>query len=255
VRIRRIVVGLDLAPQSRATLATAAALAGALDAELEALFVESDELHRLAALPFARELGLATAAPRPMSAHTLQRSLEGQIRDLRRTLSQLSGPRAARWTFRVTRGSVAAQLHAQAGKCDLTVAGVPRWGPEALSLARGMPATLVVFPAGPATRGPVVAIVPTAVAPERAAAVLGPIAKQVGGGLTILVLAASIEAAGRWCETAATLLEQGKLPAHLEVVRENQPEALERALARLWPRAVVIVAAAAVDEHPAASVA
>ena len=54
MKARRIVVGLGPAPQSRAALEAAAAIARLLDAELDALFVESEALLRLAGLPSAR---------------------------------------------------------------------------------------------------------------------------------------------------------------------------------------------------------
>jgi len=242
VKIRRIVVGLEDAPHSRPALAAAAALAEELDAELAALFVENEELHRLAALPFARELGLATAAARRIDAAGLQRALDRQAREARAILAAFAEPRALRWSMRVTRGTVAAELPAAAGEEDLTVAGLPRWSPEAMRFARGAPATLVVLPQGIAPRGPLAGICPVAVAPARALALLSPLSRAVGDGLTLLVLARSVAAARDWCATMAGLLQQHKIDARIEIVRERQPEALQAALERLSPRAVAIVA-------------
>ena len=163
VKIRRIVVGLDFAPHSQPALAAAAMLAGDLDAELDALFVESEELHRLAGMPFARETGHATAAARPIDPAALERSLRAHADEARRALTALAGPRALRWTLRVTRGSVTEEVLAASLDADLAIMGVPGWSAQALRLATGAPSTLLVLPPSGRVRGPLVAICPVEV--------------------------------------------------------------------------------------------
>ena len=235
MKIRRIVVGLDFAPHSRPALEAAASLAGALDAELEALFVESDELHRMAGMPFAR----------PIDPPAMERALQAHARVARRALVQLAGARPLRWTLRVTRGSVTEEIVAAATPEDLTVIGISRWGPESLHLAQGAPATLLVLPQSGRFRGPLAAVCPVAVDPARAVDLLLPLSSAVGDGLTLLVLANEVAAAKPWCEEAAGLLRVRDCRADLEIVRESQPEALQAALERLAPRAVAILAAPA----------
>jgi nucleotide-binding universal stress UspA family protein len=244
MKIRRIVVGLDFAPQSRPALEAAASLAGALDAELEALFVESDELHRMAGLPFARELGVGSASARRMDPAALERTFQAHARQARRALEELAGERSVRWTLRVTRGSVTEEISAAATPADVTVVGISRWEPQALRLARDAPATLLVLPQSGRFRGPLAAICPVAIDPERAVSLLVPLSGAVGDGLTLLVLAPEIEAAKPWCEKAVELLGAQDRRAGIEIVRESQPEALQAALERLVPRAVAILAPA-----------
>ena len=245
MKIRRIVVGLDFAPHSRPALEAAASLAGALDAELEALFVESDELHRMAGMPFAREVGVGSAFARPIDPSAMERALEAHAREARRVLAELAGERPLRWTLRVTRGSVTEEIVAAATPEDLTVIGISRWGPESLHLAQGAPATLLVLPQSGRFRGPLAAVCPVAVDPARAVDLLLPLSSAVGDGLTLLVLANEVAAAKPWCEEAAGLLRVRDCRADLEIVRESQPEALQAALERLAPRAVAILAAPA----------
>ena len=64
--IRRIIVGLEPRPRADPLIAAAAALAERLPAELLGLFVENVELLHFAGLPFAREVGLASGARRPL---------------------------------------------------------------------------------------------------------------------------------------------------------------------------------------------
>jgi nucleotide-binding universal stress UspA family protein len=243
MKIRRIVVGLDFAPQSRRALEAAASLAGELDAELEALFVESDELHRMAGLPFAREVGVGSAYARPIDPAALERALEAHAREARRALAELAGSRSLRWTLRVTRGSVTEEIVAASTPDDLTVIGVSRWGPEAMQLAHEAPATLLVLPHSKRFRGPLAAVCPVAVDPQRAVDLLLPLSGAVGNGLTLLVTTGDVAAAKPWCEKAAELLKARGRRADLEIVRESQPEALQAALERLAPRAVAILAA------------
>jgi len=242
VKIRRIVVGLDIAPHSRSALAAAASLAGELDADLEAVFVESDELHRLAGLPFARELGHSSASARRIDPAALERSLRAHADEARRALTALAGPRAVRWSLRVTRGSVTEEVRAAATGADLTIVGISRWGPEAMRLAREAPVTLVVLSGGGSARGPLAVICPVTVAPEPAVSLACSLARAIGEGLTILAVGDDVEEAARWCAEAAALLARLGRKASLEIVRDWQAEALEVALERLAPRAVAIVA-------------
>lgn len=242
MKIRRIVVGLDVDPQSRSALAAAAMLAQELDADLEALFVESDELHRLAGMPFARETGFTSASTRRLDPEALERSLQAHALEARRALMELARPRALRWSLRVTRGSVAEEVLSAASGDDLTVVAVSRWGPEAVRLARETPVSLLVIPRSGRIRGPLAALCPVEVAPEQAVALLGSLANAVGDGLTILVVSERIAEAKRWCEKATKLLEGQGRRARLEIVRDSQAEALEAALKRLAPSALAILA-------------
>jgi nucleotide-binding universal stress UspA family protein len=242
VNIRRIVVGLDIAPHSRPALAAAAALAGELDAELEALFVESDELHRLAALPFARELGFSTATSRGIDPAALEHSLRAHVEEARRALAALAAPLAVRWSLRVTRGSVTEEILTASAGADLAIVGIARWDPEALRLAGNAPASLLVLPRAAKAGGPLVAICPVDVAPERSIPLVCSLANAAGDGLTILAVGADVASAAAWCEKAGELLRLKGRRAQLEIVRDGQAEALKTALDRLAPSALAILA-------------
>lgn len=245
MKARRIVVGLGPAPQSRAALEAAAALARLLDAELDALFVESEALLRLAGLPFAREVGASSASARPLDAAAVERAMRAQAAEARRLLAGVADPRAVRWTLRVTRGVEGEQLRAASSGADLAVASVTRWGPEALALAQGAPTTLLVVPRTGRFTGPLAAVCPVAIDPAQAVALLRSLSSAVGGGLTLLVTGEDLAAAGHWCEAAGAALDAAGLRAQLEIVRESQPEALQAAIERLAPRAVAVLAPAA----------
>jgi nucleotide-binding universal stress UspA family protein len=102
--IRRIVVPFDTAPPIETALEAAAGLAAALDAELFGLFVEDVNLLRTARLPFARELGLASAVPRPLGEAELERAIQQQAERSRAWLASIASDLGLRWSFQVVRG-------------------------------------------------------------------------------------------------------------------------------------------------------
>jgi len=128
VKIRRIIVGLEPASRSRALLEAAADLAGSLEAELIGLFVEDADLLHFAGLPFAREVGFASARSRPLDVESMERSLRAWADEARRMLASVAGRTSVRWSFRVARGSVAAELLAAASEADLVVANIEQPG-------------------------------------------------------------------------------------------------------------------------------
>ena len=60
--IRRVVVALDAVSENRAAIDAAARLAARWKCRLHGVFVEDDELLRLAVLPFARQVTLGFGA-------------------------------------------------------------------------------------------------------------------------------------------------------------------------------------------------
>ena len=72
---KRILVSLDTSDRGRAALEAAVRLALSTNAELQGLFVEDEDLVRLASLPFSREIELASASPRELQSINMERSL------------------------------------------------------------------------------------------------------------------------------------------------------------------------------------
>jgi len=110
---RRIVLGLDAGTPMR-DLEAAAALAARTGAELVGLFVENPELLQFAALPFAREIGGASAARRGLDVASVERSLRALALEAERMLAGTAGRSAVRWSFRVARGVLVEVLLAAA---------------------------------------------------------------------------------------------------------------------------------------------
>lgn len=124
-----------------AALAAAAQLARSAGAELAALFVEDTNLLRLASLPFAREMGAASAARRRMETTGIERALQVQAAQLKRALAEAAQRLELQWTFEVARGQGLRVLLEWTGASDLVVlaggAGRPLWQPVPEALLRG----------------------------------------------------------------------------------------------------------------------
>lgn len=119
----RILVALDESPRSAAALTAAAALAAELDAELAGLFIEDINLQHLAGLPFAREFSLLSGVGRPFSQGEVEQTWRREAETLQRQLAEAAGRLSLRWSFRVARGQVSAEVTTQAQAFDLIVLG------------------------------------------------------------------------------------------------------------------------------------
>lgn len=119
----RIWVALDESPRSAAALIAAAALAAELDAELAGLFVEDIDLQHLSGLPFAREFSVLTGAGAPLSADDMERIWRREAKAMQRLLAEAAVRSQLRWSFRVARGRVAAEINTLAQALDLIVLG------------------------------------------------------------------------------------------------------------------------------------
>jgi hypothetical protein len=132
---RRIVVAIDAGAPGRAALEAAAALAAEQQAELLALFIEDLDLIHVAGLPFAREIGTASATPRALDVLAMERSLRAFAADARRSVETIARRVPLEWSFRVVRGALDAELLAAAAAADLVVEAFGGCERAALQLA------------------------------------------------------------------------------------------------------------------------
>ena len=111
--LRRILVALDVSEQSRAALEAAARLAGGLNAELVGLFVEDSELLQVAELPVTRLVGARGTGT--LDPAMLRRAFRVQAAEAREALERTAERWQVKWSFRVTRGTIAEAVVAEAG--------------------------------------------------------------------------------------------------------------------------------------------
>ena len=110
VIVRRIIA--CFAPGHPSAPKAVAQAAREMRAELLGLFIEDAELLRFAALPFAAEVGFASAAVRSLEPGAIERALRAQAHGLRQALADALEPETHPWSFRVARASPASAIQA-----------------------------------------------------------------------------------------------------------------------------------------------
>lgn len=120
-RIERVIVPFDAASDTRHAIAIAARLAAHAKARLHGVFIEDEDLLRLAQLPFARHVTFGVGAG-PLSAKEVERQLHGAAERLRRELAAVARHHRVEWSFEVVRLAAEDPL-VTATEGDLIVAG------------------------------------------------------------------------------------------------------------------------------------
>lgn len=120
---RRILVGLDASPHSRAALRMAAQLAADVEAELEGLFIKDENLLRAAQLPFAEEVRTHSVSPKSLNDRRVQRQLRYQAERAEAVLQDVTEQVEVSYNFRVVEGRVTRELLRAAEEADLLAMG------------------------------------------------------------------------------------------------------------------------------------
>ena len=203
--IRRILVALDASTHSLAALEAASALAEALKAELVGIFVEDINLLRLAGLPFAREVRYQSALDRPLDSPGMERELRVQAEQVRRALAGVAGRRQLRWSFRVVRGQVAAELLAAAQEADVLALGRASWsssrrvrlGETARTVLAQASRAVLLLQHGHSICPPLIAVYDELPEARRVLITAVRLLSAIGGNLTVVSVADTAEVATR----------------------------------------------------------
>lgn len=109
--IARIVVALDATSENRTAIGTAARLAARWNAHLHGIFIEDDDLIRLAALPFARQVTLGTGVE-ALTLPQAERQMRIFAERARRDLAASAARHGVEWSFEIVRGGATDSLSA-----------------------------------------------------------------------------------------------------------------------------------------------
>lgn len=245
-RARRILIGLGPASNIDPSLTAATVLAAAIEAELVGLYAQDDAMIDLAALPFARALGIGAARPEPLTRDAMAKAIRQGAVTCRRVLSAHAERASVSWSFSTARGELSAIVRRTVADGDFLVLSADRIGfnprqliEELRSVPRDVGGILVAAP--PRTKpssGPVVAIDDGDASGRETIALASRIANISGAQLSLLVIAATDADAERIVRRANSLISSGQsMNAHR--IAPGSPQAITVALAKLGPSFIV----------------
>ena len=145
---KRILVSLENSRLGAMALEAAAELATELQAQLHGLFVEDINLLNLAGLPFAREVGHASATERRILPSDIERSLKAEALHTQQLLARTADRLQLQWSFKVVRGQIISELLSLANEGDLIIFGkMTRIQSESISIPmkQNIQQVLIVF--------------------------------------------------------------------------------------------------------------
>lgn len=123
LKTKRILVALDTSACGQAALQAAVLLATSIRAELEGVFVEDEDLVRLAGLPFAREIDVSSASARPLRVADMERELRAVSEKTEKAFARALQQLDLAWKFRTIRGAIFRASLDAAGDADMLVIG------------------------------------------------------------------------------------------------------------------------------------
>jgi len=223
------------------------ALASRLEAELIGLFVEDADLLKLAALPFAREVGFPSAIRRRLGSAEMERSLRAQASRAEAALVAAADRQSVRCSFRVVRGQVTEQVLEAATEVDLLALGRAQaraW--RAGSTARVIVGTasrpVLLLPPDAPVRPPVAVVYDGSAESARALLLAQRLVQPEGDALTIMVIAADTDDAQRLRKQAAGLLEGSGFTAGYIMVLDADASGIAQTAHRLGVGTLVLAA-------------
>lgn len=133
LRTKRILISLDSSNCGRIALQAAVRLAVSTRAELQGLFVEDEDLVRLASLPFSREIEFASASLRDLQSVNMERALHFAAEQAQQAFTNALKQVNLQSSFRTVRGTVTRESLAAAGDVDLVVIGQQGRSPRVMA--------------------------------------------------------------------------------------------------------------------------
>ena len=118
--IKRVVVPLDAACETRNAIDTAVCLAAQWQVPLHGIFIEDEELISFAGLPFAHQITLGSGLE-PLTKDHIEDHFRAFAERSRRELAAAAARHGIQWSFEVVRGPLAAV--SLGGEHDFLVAG------------------------------------------------------------------------------------------------------------------------------------
>lgn len=248
--LRRVLVALDASASSRAALEAAVRWARRGDGEVVALFVEDEDLLRLAAWPRALAFPGRGGAPRLLDPAAMGRELRAAADRARRLAEEVTARTRVHVRFEWTRGRVVPTIVAAAREAELVVLGRrtratarATLGATAAAVASTLPAVLLLDE-GEALEPPVVVVVDGTAAGRAALAFADSLARRLDHGddlgLRVLLVPGADGAADAAAEASLAALSAGGGRPTVHRVRRRDPVAVAAAARLLGAHTTVL---------------
>lgn len=182
---RRVLFALDASRDSRRALASLADIATRLQAELVCLFVEDENLLRMAALPMTKVFSSASSGS-DLDVETLERALRGAAAESRAFLEGIARQSDVRCAFRVVRGVVASEVVARSDVGDLVVVDRRTAAAAWSSIVADVRGAILVLDARAALGDSLIAVYPAEEAWEQGVAGIARLAEVTGRRLAVI---------------------------------------------------------------------
>ncbi len=125
-KVRRVVIACDAACDIRVAVGEAAELAERWNAALHGIFLEDENLFRLAALPFGRQMTLSPAVSESLTGADLEQLWSALSASMRRAISEAAAQHGLQWSFDVVRDIASVAALAEVEADILVVEAAPR---------------------------------------------------------------------------------------------------------------------------------
>ncbi len=211
-----IVVAISATRRCGETLEMASALAAHIGTDLEVIFVEDENLLRIADLPVAREIDRLSGMTREIDSGRMLQALQGEARRLRHELARLTASSAVRSTVRVVRGQILSEALTASARVEVTfvhglahtLLGAP---PPSRPTRAPIPSTLATTPRLTPVRKPVWTLFEGGSAGVRALSVAAKLTRALGCRLTVLLPHHGGDDAGRLEREARAIVDEAEL--------------------------------------------
>ena len=94
-----VLLAIENVSLSATSIDLAVAIAASMQSRLHGLFIENEDLLRVASLPFSREISLTTAEERPTNFDLMQRSLQSMASSFKKSIKQAARASNIPWSF------------------------------------------------------------------------------------------------------------------------------------------------------------
>ncbi len=198
-------------------------------AELQGLFVEDEDLVRLASLPFACEVDFASAASRELQSVNMERALRAAAEQAQHIFANALQELNLQWTFRIVRGTVTQASLAAAADVDLLVIGQQGRSPRIIAYdylskrSRNSKRVVAVFDGSPSA--------------FRTLELANSLAVPNSSDLSVLVLAKNGDDVARQC---VSWLQQNVVRAEVDQVLNPSEDAIIDSI-RKWPPRMLLI--------------